>query len=94
MENRLELNKKSILKLPEMTMFRVQPSTHNIEEEYKKWKPNIRICSYGDGSIGKILTDDSIKEIISGNYNDTIEKEYDDIPETKENPNSFWWVRQ
>ena len=58
MENRLELNKKPILKLPKMTMFRVQPSTHNIEEEYKKWNPNIRICSYGAGSIGKILTDD------------------------------------
>ena len=58
MENRLGLNKKPVLNLPNMTMFRVQPSTHNIEEEYKKWTPNIRICSYGAGSIGKILTDD------------------------------------
>ena len=58
MENRLELNKKPILNLPKMTMFRVQPSTHNIEEEYIKWKPDIRICSYGAGNIGKILKDD------------------------------------
>lgn len=58
MENRLCLNKKPVLKLPNMTMFRVQPSTHNIEEEYKKWKPSIRLCSYGAGSIGKILKDE------------------------------------
>lgn len=58
MENRLELNNKPKLKLPKMTMFRVQPSTHNIEEEYKKWKPDVRICSYGAGSIGKILKDE------------------------------------
>lgn len=45
-------------------------------------------------SVGKILTDDSIKEIISGNYNDTIEKEYDDIPETKENPNSIYMIQK
>lgn len=58
MENRLCLNKKPILKLPNMTIFRVQPSTHNIKEEYKKWNPDIRICSYGAGSIGKVLKDD------------------------------------
>lgn len=57
MENRLELNKKPVLKLPKITMFRVQSSTHNIEEEYKRWKPDVRICSYGAGSIGKILKD-------------------------------------
>ena len=55
MENRLELNKKPILKLPKMIMFRVQPSTHNIEAEYEKWKPDVRICSYGARSVGKIL---------------------------------------
>ena len=58
MENRLELNKKPVLNLPNMTMFRVQHSTHNIKEEYIKWNPDVRICSYGAGSIGKILTDD------------------------------------
>ena len=58
MENRLCLNNKPILKLPNMTMFRVQPSTHNIEDEYDKWSPDIRICSYGAGSVGKILKDD------------------------------------
>ena len=58
MENRLALNEKPILNLPKMTMFRVQPSTHDIEEEYTKWKPDIRICSYGAGSIGKILNDE------------------------------------
>ena len=58
MENRLELNKKPILNLPKMTMFRVQSSTHDIEKEYKKWKPDIRLCSYGAGSIGKILKDE------------------------------------
>ena len=55
MENRLCLNKKPVLNVSDMIMFRVQSSTHNIEEEYKKWNPNIRICSYGAGSIGKIL---------------------------------------
>ena len=58
MENRLKLNIKPKLKLPNMTMFRVQPSTHNIEEEYERWNPDVRICSYGAGSIGKILKDD------------------------------------
>lgn len=58
MENRLALNEKPILNLPEMTMFRVQPSTHDIDKEYEKWKPNVRICSYGAGSIGKILKDE------------------------------------
>ena len=58
MENRLCLNNKPILNLPKMIIFRVQPSTHDIEEEYKKWKPDVRICSYGAGSIGKILKDE------------------------------------
>lgn len=58
MENRLGLNNKPKLKLPNMTMFRVQPSTHNVKEEYERWNPDIRICSYGAGSIGKILKDD------------------------------------
>ena len=58
MENRMVLNKRPVYELPDMIMFRVQPSTHNIEEEYKKWKPDIRICSYGAGSVGKILKDD------------------------------------
>lgn len=44
--------------------------------------------------VGKILTDNSIKEIISGNYNDTVEKEYDDIPETNENPNSIYMIQK
>lgn len=55
-ENRLELNQQEKFTLPNnVKMFRVQPSTHNIEEEYKRWKPDIRICSYGAGSVGKIV---------------------------------------
>lgn len=43
---------------------------------------------------GKILTDDDIKQIVSGNYNDTIDKEYDDIQETNEDPNSIYRIQK
>ena len=56
-ENRLCLNKKPVLNLPKMTMFRVQPYTHNIEEELKKRKPNVRICTFGANDVGKIVTE-------------------------------------
>lgn len=44
--------------------------------------------------MGKILTDDDIFEIINGNYNDMNDKEYEDILETNEDPNSIYRIQK